>query len=123
MRVDCAIAVAADSVTRAETTRFSDCVVDQVFDTVFGMKSSTAHTATEISRRLALSHTETEAVTALHAALASHLPTTLTALRNGTIDIITAAGLAYLAGFVSATQAHLATEILTPGRHEWRWVT
>ncbi|MFF4594702.1 hypothetical protein [Amycolatopsis sp. NPDC001319] len=87
------------------------------------MKSSTAHTATEISRRLALSHAETEAVTALHAALASHLPTTFTALRNGTIDIITAAGMAYLAGFLSAGQAHLATEILTPGRHEWRWVT
>ncbi|MEV4601067.1 hypothetical protein AB0K15_27165 [Amycolatopsis sp. NPDC049253] len=87
------------------------------------MKSSTAHTATEISRRLSLSHTETEAVTALHAALAAHLPTTLSALRDGTIDVITAAGLAYLAGFLSATQAHLATEILTPGRHEWRWVT
>ncbi|WP_326565626.1 hypothetical protein VSH64_27580 [Amycolatopsis rhabdoformis] len=87
------------------------------------MKTSTAHTATEISRRITLSHPETEAVTALHDALASHLPTTLTALHNGTIDITTAAGLAYLGGFLPATQAHLATEVLTPGRREWRWVT
>jgi hypothetical protein len=87
------------------------------------MKTATAHGTAEISRRIALSRAETDAVTALHAALASHLPTTLTAFRNGSVDVLTAAGLAYLGGFISATQAHLAAEVLTPGRREWCWVT